>query len=98
MGLGLSIGLIWGFKNVSFFSSSRLLELISKYSLEIYILHQYPVVVMTKVMSGIGVYVYIGYLISVVVSIGIVIIGAEILKRLSVYEFFFRPAYNKKLP
>ena len=95
VGLGVSVGLIWAFKNVSFLGSSQLLELISQYSLEIYILHQYSVVVMTKVMSVMEVYVYIAYLSNVVVSIGVVIIGVELLKKINVYELFFKPIYRQ---
>lgn len=62
------------------------------YSLEIYILHQYPVVIATKIMPRLGwMNVYIGYVGGAILSVGIVVFIIYSLKKLNIYIAFFMP-------
>ena len=91
-GLGLSLLFLWSFKNVKALSIIKVLKYLSSYSLEIYILHQYPAVAMTKIVKWLGWNAYIGFIVSFLCSIIIVVFIVELMKKFKIYNPLFNPA------
>ena len=97
VGLGISLGVIFLFHRMQSIGIGSLLIWISSYSLEIYILHQYPVVIATKIIPRLGwMNVYVGYAIGSIASLALVVAVVEVLKHINLYNLLFRPTGLKQ--
>lgn len=91
-GLGISIGIIYLFHSLKIIGTNKFLIWISAYNLELYILHQYPVAVMTKVLPKVEwLNVFGGYAIGASASILVTILGIEIMRKIKLYDLCFKP-------
>lgn len=92
VGFGISLAIIFLFKEINFLNRCKPFLWCGSYSLEIYILHQYSVVVVLKLITMLRcMNVFVGYFVASIISLVSVIVLVEIMKKLKVYKYAFKP-------
>lgn len=80
------------FYKLSFIGSSRFLQIIGKYSLEIYVIHCILTAGVRVILSKLGVNnCWLMLVIGTVLSVSLPMLWAFIIKRLKIYNYFFKP-------
>lgn len=96
----LSMFAIYLFKNIHFLKDLRILNICGKYSLEIYVMHNFITAANRIILFKAGIVnFYLNILVNLIMAVGIPILFAVILKKINIHKVVFRPftfIYEKK--
>lgn len=90
--LGFCLGIWYAFEHIHWLGNNTFLQLLGRYSLEIYLIHQFITVGLRVALPWLGITnAYINILLNLCISIMIPVLFALICKCLGIHELLFRP-------
>lgn len=91
---GISLGIWFLFKNLPFFGKSRFLVFFGRRCIEIYVLHGYFTAGNRTLLPLIGITgEYASIIANFLISLSVPIVIAGVMKKMGIYNYFFRPFY-----
>lgn len=89
----VSIAILFLFENVGALGRNRILKILGRYSLEIYVIHCLFTAGLRVLLPKIGIEnLLVCFLLNVIISITIPILFAILCKKLHIHEILFKPA------